>query len=244
VRFVSDSVHERAVLRLIEAWLEAGVLETDAEVYRVPGWWERLLDGLTIRLQSASRGLLPPPTWTEGEEAYLTDAGWNDDWQRKALLRQLGADALLAGLTVARPALGKALSGLRRLTRRRRVLWGTAGVTGAATLAGTWLLLRRLAPRPRGALQGGSLSPLLANVYLHRFDRAMAGDEHNLVRFADDFLLCCPSLESAQQAGEQAARALADLRLRLNPSKSKVVSFDQGFRFLGHRFGKKPTFKG
>lgn len=242
MRFVGERIHDRAVLRLIEAWLEAGVLETDAEVYRVPGWWERLFDGLTMRLQTASRGLLPWPTWEEGEEFYPADAGWDagwdDGWQQKTLLRQLGADVLLAGLTVARPTLGKALSGLRRLMRRRRVLWGTAGLTGVAALAGSWLLLRRLAPRPRGALQGGSLSPLLANVYLHRFDRAMVEDGHNLVRFADDFLLCCPRREMAEQAGERAARALADLRLRLNPSKSKVVSFDQGFRFLGHRFGK------
>ena len=60
---------------------------------------------------------------------------------------------------------------------------------------------------------------------------------HNLVRFADDFLICCPERETAERAGALAARELADLRLRLNPAKSRVVSFDQGVRFLGHRFG-------
>jgi retron-type reverse transcriptase len=233
-RFVGESVRERAVMQLIEAWLEAGVLETDAEVYRVPGWWEGLLDGLAARLQSASRGLFPQPMLSD--DTYLNGSEWDDDWQRRTMFRQLGADALLAALTVGRPMLGKVISGLRRLTRRRRVIWSTAGVTGVAALTGTWLLLRHLAPRPRGALQGGSLSPLLANVYLHRFDRAMVDGGHNLVRFADDFLLCCPERETAEQAGEQAARVLADLRLRLNPTKSKVTSFSQGFRFLGHRF--------
>lgn len=244
MRFVGETVKERAVLQLIESWLQAGVLETDAEVYRVPGWWERLLDGLTRRLRTASAGVLPQPVGLEDEEGYPIDVGWDSDWQRRTLLRQLGADVLLAGLTVVRPTLGKALSGLRRMMRRRRVVWSTAGLTGVAALAGTWLLLRRLAPQPRGALQGGSLSPLLANVYLHRFDLAMKEDGHNLVRFADDFALCCPGREAAKQAGDQAARALADLRLRLNPTKSKVTSFEQGFRFLGQRFGKRIKLQG
>ena len=234
MRFVGEAVRERAVLRLIEAWLEAGVLETDAEAYRVPGAWERLLDGVTGRLRSASSGHLPVGT-EEVDEAYGLAEG--DGWERRELLRHVGRDALLAGLAVARPALKKTLPGLRRLARRKRVIWGAAGLTGAATLASTWLLLRRLAPRPHGALQGGALSPLLANVYLHRFDRAVTGAGQNLVRFADDFLICCPEQVAAERAGELAARELAGLRLRLNPAKTRVVSFDQGFHFLGHRFG-------
>jgi len=234
MRFVGETVRERPVLRLIEAWLEAGVLETDAEAYRVPGAWERLLDGVTGRLRSASSGHLPVGT-EEIDEAYGLAEG--DGWERRELLRHVGRDALLAGLAVARPALKKTLPGLRRLARRKRVIWGAAGLTGAATLASTWLLLRRLAPRPHGALQGGALSPLLANVYLHRFDRAVTGAGQNLVRFADDFVICCPERAAAERAGERAARELARLRLRLNPAKSRVVSFDQGFRFLGHRFG-------
>jgi len=234
VRFVSGTVQERPVLRLIEAWLEAGVLETDAEVYRIPGAWERLLDGVTGRLRLSSSGLLS--RWTEEEEA-TEGLTWDDGWQRRQLLRQLGSDALLAGLALARPAMGKTLPGLRRLARRKGVVWGAAGLAGAGALTITWLLLRRLAPRPHGTLQGSALSPLLANVYLHRFDQAMADAGQNLVRFADDFVLCCPEREAAERAGELAARELADLRLRLNPAKTRVVSFEQGFRFLGHRFG-------
>lgn len=234
MRFVAETVRERPVLRLIEAWLEAGVLETDADVYRVSGAWERLLDGLVSRLNPSSSGLLSH--WA-GEEEATEGPMWDDGWQRRQLVRQLGTDALLAGLSVARPVMGKTLPGLRRLARRKGVVWGAAGLAGAATLAGTWLLLQRLAPRPHGALQGGALSPLLANVYLHRFDQAMTGAGQNLVRFADDFVVCCPEREAAEQAGELAARELADLRLRLNLDKTRVVSFEQGFRFLGHRFG-------
>jgi RNA-directed DNA polymerase len=235
MRFVSETVRERAVLKLLEAWLDAGVLETDAEVYRIPGAWERLLDGLTNRLGSPSSGALS--RWTGEEEEIAERLSWDDGWRRKELLRQLGTDALLAGLAVTRPLLTKTLPGLRRLMRRKHVIWGTAGLTSVATLAGAWLLLQRLAPRTRGALQGSALSPLLANAYLHHFDRAMTDAGQNLVRFADDFLLCCPTREAAERAGELTARELAALRLRLNPAKSRVVSFAQGFHFLGHRFG-------
>jgi hypothetical protein len=139
-------------------------------------------------------------------------------------------------LTLIKPGLQKALPAARRLAKRKAVVWGAAGVTGAAALAGTWLLLRQLSPRPCGALQGGSLSPLLANVYLHQFDRAMIDAGQNLVRFADDFVICCPDRDAAEQAGGLAAQELASLRMRLNPSKTGIVSFNKGFRFLGHRF--------
>lgn len=242
MRFVAETVRERPVLRLIEAWLEAGVLETDAEVYRIPGTWERVLDGVAGRLRPSSSG--PLSYWGGEGEEDVESLAWGDGWQRRGLLRQLGMDALLVGLAATRPMVEKAVPGLRRLVRRRHVIWGAAGLAGVGALAGTWLLLRRLAPRPRGALQGGALSPLLANVYLHRFDQAMAGAGQNLVRFADDFLLCCPKREAAERAGELAARELADLRLRLNPAKSRVVSFEQGFRFLGHRFGDRRRQRG
>ena len=235
MRFVADTVRERPVLRLIEAWLEAGVLEIDAEVYRIPGAWEQLLDGVTGRLRSASSGYLS--RWP-GEEG-TPDLPMGDGWERKELLRRVGRDALLAGLAVTRPVVKKTLPGVRRLARRKGVIWGAAGLTGVAALAGTWLLLRRLAPRPQGTLQGGALSPLLANIYLHRFDQAMTGAGQNLVRFADDFVVCCPEREEAERAGKLAARELANLRLRLNPAKTRVVSFDEGFRFLGYRFGDR-----
>ena len=234
MRFVGEQVRERPVLRLIEAWLEAGVLETDAEVYRIPGAWERLLDSVTGKLRSSSSGA--PPRWAGAEEDMYGPLE-SDGWERRELLKHVGTDALLAGLTLTRPVVKKTLPGLRRLARRKGVIWGAAGVTGAAALAGTWLLLRRLSPRPQGTLQGGALSPLLANIYLHRFDQAMTDAGQNLVRFADDFVICCPERAAAERAGDLAARELAGLRLRLNPAKTHVVSFEQGFRFLGHRFG-------
>jgi RNA-directed DNA polymerase len=57
-----------------------------------------------------------------------------------------------------------------------------------------------------GTPQGGVISPLLANVYLHRLDRAWQTREHGvLVRYADDALVICAT-------GQQAEAALGRLR--------------------------------
>ncbi len=49
-----------------------------------------------------------------------------------------------------------------------------------------------------GTPQGGVISPLLANVYLHRLDRAWRGAYGTLVRYADDLLVICRSKGQAQ----------------------------------------------
>jgi group II intron reverse transcriptase/maturase len=52
-----------------------------------------------------------------------------------------------------------------------------------------------------GTPQGGVISPLLANVYLHRLDRAWQTREHGvLVRYADDALVICATREQAEAA--------------------------------------------
>jgi RNA-directed DNA polymerase len=88
-----------------------------------------------------------------------------------------------------------------------------------------------------GTPQGGVISPLLANIYLHAFDRAWA--EHGtgeLVRYADDFVVLCRTRAQAEQAQQRAAALLGDLGLRLHPDKTRVVDLRegrQGFDFLG-----------
>jgi RNA-directed DNA polymerase len=86
----------------------------------------------------------------------------------------------------------------------------------------------------RGVVQGGALSPLLSNVYLHPFDRAMLRQGYPLVRYCDNFLIPCPSKARAQQAREAARRMLAELHLSLHPEKTRIVCLADGFRFLGH----------
>lgn len=89
-------------------------------------------------------------------------------------------------------------------------------------------------PRKAGASQGSALSPLLANIYLHDFDREMARQGLALVRYADDFVICCRRKIDAETALQAATAGLARVELTLNVRKSRIVHFDAGFEWLGH----------
>jgi group II intron reverse transcriptase/maturase len=91
----------------------------------------------------------------------------------------------------------------------------------------------------RGTPQGGVISPLLANIYLHVLDRTWREEKiqerygARLIRYADDFVVVC------QGAPEKILRGikivLAGLRLRLNEEKTKVVNArEESFNFLGY----------
>ncbi len=88
-----------------------------------------------------------------------------------------------------------------------------------------------------GTPQGGVISPLLANIYLHAFDRAWAeSGTGELIRFADDFVVLCESREQAEQAQERATVILGELGLEMHPDKTRVVDLregKEGFDFLG-----------
>ncbi len=88
----------------------------------------------------------------------------------------------------------------------------------------------------RGLAQGSPLSPLLANLYLDRLDDAFAKRGAHIVRFADDFLILAESRHGAEGALKRAEALLAAQGLTLNRDKTRVTSFEQGFRFLGHLF--------
>jgi len=88
-----------------------------------------------------------------------------------------------------------------------------------------------------GTPQGGVVSPLLANVFLHAFDRAWAeSGTGELVRYADDFVVLCSTRSQAEQAQERATAILGGLGLELHPDKTRVVDLREGregFDFLG-----------
>jgi len=88
-----------------------------------------------------------------------------------------------------------------------------------------------------GAPQGGVISPLLCNVYLHRIDRAWSVREHGvLVRFADDALVMCRSREQAEAALARLRALLAELGLEPKEAKTRIVHLQvggAGFDFLG-----------
>jgi RNA-directed DNA polymerase len=88
-----------------------------------------------------------------------------------------------------------------------------------------------------GTPQGGVISPLLANIYLHAFDQAWAEQgTGEVVRYADDFVVLCSSQSQAEQAQRRATAILGDLGLSLHPDKTRVVDLregKEGFDFLG-----------
>jgi hypothetical protein len=88
-----------------------------------------------------------------------------------------------------------------------------------------------------GAPQGGVGSPLLANVYLHRIDRAWDVREHGvLVRFADDVVVMCTTREQAEAALARLRVLLAELGLEPKSAKTRIVQLavdGPGFDFLG-----------
>jgi RNA-directed DNA polymerase len=91
-----------------------------------------------------------------------------------------------------------------------------------------------------GTPQGGVISPLLANIYLHGFDQAMqAAGVGQLVRYADDFVVICRTREQAETALRLAGDILGVLGLQLHPGKTRVVDLREGregFDFLGCHF--------
>lgn len=92
------------------------------------------------------------------------------------------------------------------------------------------------APVEEGVSQGGVISPLLSNIYLHEFDQAMRRAGLSSVRYADDWVVLCAHQRAAQHALGVATHALGRLRLRVNPDKTRVCSFDEGFSFVGAFF--------
>jgi RNA-directed DNA polymerase len=88
-----------------------------------------------------------------------------------------------------------------------------------------------------GAAQGGVISPLMCNVYLHRIDRVWDARRHGiLVRFADDALVMCASREQAEAALTRLRELLAELGLEPKEAKTRIVHMQvggAGFDFLG-----------
>jgi len=95
----------------------------------------------------------------------------------------------------------------------------------------------------QGSPQGAVISPLLSNIYLNGLDWKMARNGFEMVRYADDFVVLCPSQEQAQKALEQISQWVERNGLKLHPTKTRVVDASQrgGFDFLGYHFerGKK-----
>jgi group II intron reverse transcriptase/maturase len=100
-----------------------------------------------------------------------------------------------------------------------------------------------------GTPQGSPISPLLANIALHRLDQAWQPSERQtgkLVRYADDFVVLCPTVDRAKESWRRAATVLAELGLSLSPEKTSIVELTrgkEGFDFLGFHLHKVESWK-
>ncbi len=96
-----------------------------------------------------------------------------------------------------------------------------------------------------GLPQGGVISPLLSNIYLHVLD--VLWTRHSaplgtLVRYADDLVVMCKTKQHAEAAERDVRKHLARLGLELHPDKTRCVELydgKQGFDFLGCHFRKR-----
>jgi RNA-directed DNA polymerase len=92
-----------------------------------------------------------------------------------------------------------------------------------------------------GLIAGGSLSPLLAAVYLHPLDKLMTDLKRrkkivHYTRYMDDFIILCHTRWQLRVAIAKMHRVLAVLQCRVHPNKRFIGATTRGFDFLGYQF--------
>ena len=96
-----------------------------------------------------------------------------------------------------------------------------------------------------GTPQGGVISPLLSNIYLHILDTVWTrrcADVGTLVRYADDFVVLCSTEKKCEEAERRVLTVLQRLGLELHPDKTRRVDLSwgkEGFDFLGCHLRKR-----
>jgi group II intron reverse transcriptase/maturase len=96
-----------------------------------------------------------------------------------------------------------------------------------------------------GTPQGGVISPLLSNIFLHVLDTVWTRRYAHLgvlVRYADDFVVMCDTASACEQAEQRVREVFARLGLELHPEKTRRVDLSrgrEGFDFLGCHLRKR-----
>ncbi len=96
-----------------------------------------------------------------------------------------------------------------------------------------------LIPTPRGAPQGGVISPLIGNIVLNYLDQKLDKSGYTFVRYADDLVIPCKSALQAENALIHAVEVLKDLGLECSPDKTKITTLNEGFQFLGFNISSR-----
>ena len=252
MRFLRASMKEPAIIRLIQMWLDMGGI---LQAPKFPTWGTHLentvhhigegVEGVINQIlhltpnsghYSEYENALTEDEWAV-DESEITTTGNHLTRTGKEMLTNLGRDGLLLLLANAN-RLWKPLAAKQLLIIAPLVVAALAAPT-----VGSIVKERMSRPRKIGIIQGSPLSPLLANIYLHPFDKAMTRAGIRLVRYADDLLLLCRSESRAHHAFAYAQKRLATLKLGLNPQKTQIVRFDDGVEFLGHVFDKDGCYQ-
>jgi RNA-directed DNA polymerase len=193
------------------------------------------------RFESRSYGFRPGRSCQDAIEAiYDTCKGrgatrlWTLDADLAAAFDRIDHDHLLATIGLF-PA--------RNMIRG----WLTAGVFEPG---------KGFAPTEEGTPQGGVISPLLLNVALHGLEEA-AGVRYSTgasagrpkrnspvaIRYADDLVVCCHTRQQAEQVKAQLAEWLTPRGLAFNEDKTRIVSLEAGYDFLGFTVRRYPNGK-
>lgn len=93
----------------------------------------------------------------------------------------------------------------------------------------------KIHPTDRGTPQGGTISPLLANIGLHGLETYIKSTNSQLgvVRYADDFIVTAKDEKSLETARNQIKQWLSEKGLELSTEKTFITSMEDGFDFLG-----------
>ncbi len=246
MRFLRASLKEPPIIRLIQMWLDmGGILQPP----KLPTWSthiESTLHHVGEGVEQVINQFLHRTPHNYGRDNEYQNTFIEDEWAvdepeiaahaaplahtGKEMLTNLGRDGLLLLLANAK-RLWKPLA-----TKQLLIVAPLVVAALAAPTVGSIVKARMSRPRKIGVIQGSPLSPLLANIYLHPFDKAMHRAGVRMVRYADDLLLLCRSEGRARHALQHAQKQLATLKLELNPKKTQIADFNTGIEFLGHIF--------
>ena len=245
MRFLRASMKEPMIIRLIQMWLDmGGILQPpklptwsthiESTLHHVGEGVEQVINQLLHRTPNYGHHNAYQDTVIEDEwaldEPEMTTRTEGLTHTGKEMLTNLGRDGFLLLLANAK-RFWKPIATKQLLIAAPLVLAALAAPT-----VGSIVKERMNRPRKIGIIQGSPLSPLLANIYLHPFDKAMHRAGIRMVRYADDLLLLCRSEGRARLALQHAQKQLASLKLELNPKKTQIADVNTGIEFLGHIF--------
>jgi len=232
-------IADRNILRLIELWLNAGILEET--------WWQtgqrkisqanalvqeavtESFDNLLRQRYEAENDFAGmPPEFAEPLELSPFEEENIKKQQRRESVKKLVKDGFY--LALSHRAIITRVVGTKLL--------GAGGIAAAGIFLTPKIIeaYRQFFHPRRGILQGSPISPVLANLYLNDFDDKLTKSGHRLIRYCDDFVILCRTEAEARKALQTAERELAKRHLKLHPEKTRIIPPNSEFEFLGYRF--------